>query len=432
VTIALRAVTVQAGQDPPLRLTLQQAITLALKNNVSVLTTRADVDEAAATRERRFSALLPHVTADALANRQNRNLAAAGLTIPNIPTVVGPYSYMDFRLSANEPLIDRQAYHEWKSSAKAEDSAALTNQDTRDLVVRQAAGLYLACETAAAEVEASTARVVRSDALLRLARDQRDQQLATGVDVVRAQVQFARDRQNALVAQNTYQTSLLSLARFLGLDLGLPIELTERLQLRHVDIPPIEEARRSALATRADYQAFVKEREGLDEQREAARARRLPKLAVSGDYGALGSFGSLPAIGEVQATLSITLFDRDRVGELQETRARIQRLDQQMADLARGIEQELRTAILDLESTEEQVDVTEAALDLATRELAMTEDRFRNGVSDNIEVVTAQDALARALDDRIGALARHADARMALARALGGTEQSYVRFLGEP
>ncbi len=88
--------------------------------------------------------------------------------------------------------------------------------------------------------------------------------------------------------------------------------------------------------------------------------------------------------------------------------------------------------MLDLESTENQVTVTEAALTWRERELSLAQDRFRNGVTDNIEVVTAQASLASAQDDRIMALAQHADAGMALVRSLGGTEKIYQTYLGEP
>jgi outer membrane protein TolC len=106
-------------------------------------------------------------------------------------------------------------------------------------------------------------------------------------------------------------------------------------------------------------------------------------------------------------------------------------LKAQTDDLARGIEQDLRKAILDIHSTEQQVSVTQAGLDLAKRELTLAEDRFRNGVTDNIEVVTAQDAVASAQDDRIAAIAQNADARAALARALGATEKNYQTYLGQ-
>jgi outer membrane protein TolC len=417
-------------QQAPIRLTLTDAITLALKHNLSVLVSGSQVDESLGTQERRLALLLPHVNGDALTNRKNNNLSIAGISVPGVPNVVGPFSYYDFRVSGSQTLIDRQAYHGWKASQKQELAAKFDYQDTRDLVIREAAGFYLDSESAAAEMQAAESRVTTSETLERLAKDQHAQGLATGVDVARAEVQLARDRQNLLVAQNAYQTSLLVLARFLGLDPGTPIELAEQLQFSHVEIPSIGQALVAALESRSDYRALIAERESIVEQRKASRARYWPTLSLSGDYGALGrNFGSIPGIGEIQAVLSVSLFDRDRSGEAKEFAARQQSLDDQIADLARGIEEDIRKAILDLESTEQQVSVTQAALNLAQQELKLAEDRFRSGVTDNIEVVTAQDAVSAAEDEHIGALARHADARAALARALGATEQSYPNYL---
>jgi outer membrane protein TolC len=422
-----------AQQAIPQRLTLKEAIGLALKKNLSVRVADTEVDELEGTRERRRASLLPRVSGDSLANRQNIYLGAMGISVPIIPSVVGPFAHYDFRLAANQALIDRQAYHNWKASEKQAQAAKLSYQDMRDLVVREAAGLYLDAQAASAEVEAAESRVTTSQTLEKLARDQHDQGLATAVDVVRAQVQLARDRQNLLVAHDTYQTSLLALARFLGLSPGTPLELAERLQFHRVPAPGVGQALHTALEARSDYRSLFTQRESLIEQQKASRARYLPKLSINGDYGPQWrTFGSVAGIGEIQGTLTFTLFDRDRNGEQKELESRLQRLSEQIDDLARGIEQDLRKALLDLDSTENQVTVTEAALHLAERELTLAQDRFRNGVTDNIEVVTAQDALASAQDDRIMALARHADAGMALARALGSTENTFQTYLGEP
>jgi outer membrane protein TolC len=424
---------VGAQQAIPQRLTLQEAIGLALKKNLSVRVAGTEVDESEGARERRRASLLPHVSGDALANRQNIYLGAIGISVPIIPSVVGPFAHYDFRLAANQALIDRQAYHNWKASEKQAQAAKLSYQDTRDLVVREAAGLYLDAQAAAAEVEAAESRVATSQTLEKLARDQHDQGMATAVDVVRAQVQLARDRQSLLVARDAYQTSLLALARFLGLSPGTPLELAERLEFHRVPEPEIAQALHAALEARSDYRSLFTQRESLIEQQKASRARYLPKLSINGDYGPqLRTFSSVAGIGEIQGTLTFTLFDRDRNGEQKELESRVQRLSAQIDDLARGIEQDLRKALLDLHSTENQVAVTEAELNLAQRELTLAQDRFRNGVTDNIEVITAQDALASAQDDRIMALAQHADAGMALARALGATEQIFRTYLGKP
>ena len=432
IIVFMGCVAAAAAQQPnPLRLRLQDAIGLALKNNLSVRVGGARVTEAEGTRERQFATLLPHASGNSLANDQNRNLAILGVSVPGIPTVVGPFSYYDFRLSASETVINRQAYHNWKASRDEEQATKLDYQDARDLVIRQAAGLYLDAESALAEVQAAESRVTTSEALEKLAKDQHDQGLATAVDVVRSQVQLARDRQNLLVNQDNYQTSLLSLARFLGIQPGTPLELAEQLEFKHVEPLDLDQAVRAALEARADYRSLASQRESLVEQQKASHARYYPTLSLNGDYGPQGrNFGTMPGIGEIQATLSVTLFDRDRNGEQKQLASRLEQVNDQIEDLERGIGEEIRKAALDLDSTEQQVTVTQAALDLAQQELKLAEDRFRNGVTDNIEVITAQDTLAAAQDDRITALARHADALAALARALGATEQNYQRYLG--
>jgi outer membrane protein TolC len=424
---------VDAQQAGPRRLTLRDAIGLALKQNLNVLVANTQVEQLEGTRARRLASLLPHASGDALANRQNIDLAALGISFPQVPTVVPAFTHYDFRIAASQSVIDRHAYHNWKASEKQEEAARLDYQDTRDLVIREAAGLYLDSQASAAEVEAAESRVTTSQALANLARDQHAQGLATAVDEVRAQVQLARDQQNLLVARDTYQTSLFALAHFLGLSPGEPLELAESLKFHHVESAKVEPALHTALEARSDYAALRKQRDSLVEQLKASRARYYPTVSVNGDYGAIGrGFNSMAGTGEIQGTLTVTLFDRDRSGEKTELQSQVKRLDAQIDDLNREIEQELRKAMLDLESSENQVTVTEAALHLAERELTLAQDRFRNGVTDNIEVVTAQASLASAQDDRITALARHADAVMALARSLGGTEKIYQNYLAEP
>jgi outer membrane protein TolC len=423
--------TCVSAQDTSQPLTLTDAIDLELKQNVDVRVSATQINEAEGARTRSLAALLPHASAASLANLLKNNLSIEGLSFPGIPTAVGPFAYYDFRISASQAVIDRQALHNWKASARQEEATRLSYQDTRDLIVRDAAGFYLQSETATVEVEAAQSRVETSRVLEKLAGDQHDQGLATAIDVVRSQVQLARDQQTVLVGQDNYQTSLLVLARFRGLNPGTSLVLAEKLEFRHIDAPDIEQALPATLRARDDYRSLMSQQQSLIEQEKASHARYLPTLTVNGNYGTAGrNCGAMPATGGIEGILSVTIFDRDRSGEKQELESRADRLKAQTDDLARGIEQNLRKAILDVHPTEQQVSVTQALLDLAQHELTLAEDRFCNGVTDNIKVVTAQDALASAQDDQIAAIAQNADARAALARSLGATEKNYQTYLG--
>jgi outer membrane protein TolC len=304
-------------------------------------------------------------------------------------------------------------------------------QDARDQVIRQVAGLYLNAESSAALAEAAKARVDTAQALYQLALDQRNAGVATGIDVLRAQVQLQQERQSLVEAKNSAEETKLVLARNIGLAPGTPIDLAEQLSAIDVTAPTPEEALQKALNGRPDYQALQKQREALNEQMRASKARFYPRLSANANYGGIGrTLSAMTGTGLAQLSLSFTVFDRDRQGEQQEIAARMDRLERQATDLKLGIDQDIRQALLRLNSATEEVSVATAGLDLAQKELDLAKVRFQNGVTNNVEVVNAQDSLARAQQNQIIALTRHADARIALARATGNTESTYEQYLG--
>jgi len=413
---------ISAAQElTPYRLTLRDAIQKALQANLNVLVADTRVEEAEGTRMRRLSAaLLPQVRAQSYANLQNRSLSAFGISLPGVPAVVGPFSNYDFRFYAEENIVDLQSYRGWKASERALDAGKMDYQDARDLIIRAVASLYLNAQSAAARVDAAQSRVTDSDVLYKLAKDKHDAGTATGVDVLRSQVQLANDKQALLVAQNQYKQSLLALARNLGMRPSTPLELAEPLRYQPLVQPQAESLVPSALLARPDYLSLASQRQGLVEQQRASRARYYPKLSVNGNYGELGrSIGGVQGIGIIQGQIDFTVFDRDRSGEAQELASRVKRI-------------EIRDALLNLESAAEQVAVAKEGQDLAERELELAQDRFQSGTTNNVEVVTAQDELARAQENYILAVSSHADAKFALARAVGDTENNIGQYLKNP
>ena len=423
-----------AAQQAPERLTLEDAIQRGLQANLNVLVAGTRVDELQGTRQRRLAAaLLPRASAQAYANVQNRNLRAFGISVPGIPNVVGPFSNYDFTFYAQQNVVDLESYRTWKASEIALDAGKMDEQDARDLIVRAIAGLYLNAQSANARVAAAQSRVTDSDTLYQLAKDKHDAGTATGVDVLRAQVQLANDRQALLEAANQYQQSLLLLARNLGMSSGTPLELAEPLRYEALAETRPETLLPAALLARADYLSLLRQRDGLIEQQRANRARFYPKLSVNGNIGELGrSIGGVQTTGAIQGQIDFTIFDRDREGEAQEFASRVARIDDQIADLRRGVDEDIREALLNLDSATQQVTVAAEGQNLAGRELQLAQDRFRAGAANNVEVVTAQDELARAEENYILAVSTHVDAKFALARALGDTEKNIERFEGSP
>jgi len=416
--------------QPPQRLTLHDAIQQALAANLNGRLASARIDEAEGTRLRRLSAaVLPQVNAQTYANLQNRDLRAFGISLPGMPEVVGPFSNYDFRIYAQQNLYDPVGRHALKSSERAVDADKLDYRDARDMIVRLIAALYLNAESASARSSAASSRVNDSDELYKLARDKHDAGTATGVDVLRAQVQLANDKQALLVAQNQYKQSLLALQRAMGSTPGEPLELAESLHFTALKPDKEDSLIQSALAARADYLSLASQRQSLVEQQLSNKARSYPKLSLNGNYGAIGrSIGGVQGTGLIQGQIDFTLYNHDREGEAQEVASRIHSIDEQIADLRRGIAEDVREALLNLDSAAEQVAVAQEGEQLARRELELSQDRFKEGTANNVEVVTAQDELARAEENTILAISSHMDATFALARSLGDTEMNMDRF----
>jgi len=205
------------------------------------------------------------------------------------------------------------------------------------------------------------------------------------------------------------------------------------LRYQSLDQPVPDVLVTAALTSRADYQSLISLRTTIIEQQRANRARFYPKVSINGNIGELGrSIGGVDTTGLIQGQIDFTIFDRDREGEAQQLAARLRRIDDQVEDLRRGVDEDIRASLLNLDSAAQQVQVAVEGQELAKRELQEAQDRFQAGTANNVEVVTAQDELARAEENYILAVSSHVDAKCALARALGDTEKNIVKFAGNP
>ncbi|HEX8925572.1 MAG TPA: TolC family protein [Terriglobales bacterium] len=435
--LALIPLIATAQPNDPLRLTLDDAIRRGLQHNLGALVAEARVDEAEGTLARRQALLFPRATFDTPITEQTRNLRAMGIDLklpagfPQLPEVVGPFTTYEFRVGASGPIIDRELVHVKRAAERQVTSAKRDYQQARNDVVRQIATLYLSAQSAQAQVTSADAQVRTAEALHNLAVAQRSEGVATGIDVVRAQVRLSRQRQALVTTRNTAQSTLLVLARNLGLPPSTNIALSEVLQKSTLPAPSLESAMQTSLGARSDYQSLLAQREAVREQQKASRARFLPRLLASGQFEGIGrSMYTIRGVGQAQASLQFTIFDRDRQGEAKELAARANRLEKQLADLQLGVEQQIRQAVLNLNSAAEEVAVAEDTVHLAERELDLAKVRFESGVTNNVEVVDAQDALAAAEQSLIIALTHDSQSRIDLAYAMGNTEQNYQQFLG--
>lgn len=415
-----------------LQLSLDDAIQRGLKNNLGVLERETSSRITRAERIRALSALLPSVTGSVSENVQQTNIAVFGFRFPGIPQIIGPFGYSDARASAEIRLLDWAARKNAQAAAQNVRVSDLSVQDARDLVVQGVANAYLTIISDGARVEATRSEVTTAQALYERARDQHAAGVSPAIDELRAQVELKSRQQQLLANENQLAKDKLTLSQVIGMPASQAFELSDTAPYAPLEGLTPEQSVDRAHQSRADYQSAMAQLRSAEISRQAAMAERYPTLSVNGNYGVDGvNPGQLHGTFVFAGAVKFNIFDGGRIrADVVQNDAVIQQRKDEIADLERRIDVEVRSALLDLKSAADQVAVAQSNLDLANQTLTQARDRFAAGVTDNIEVVQAQDALANAQENLISSLYAHNLAKVALARAVGMTETNLKQYMG--
>jgi outer membrane protein TolC len=418
-----------------MQLSLQDAISLGLKHNLGLLLSTADTLAARGERWQALSALLPHVSAAPYVAESKINLAEVGLgnaaaNVFHISPAVGPFSYFDARASVNQTLFDWKSISSARAAGATVKSADYTMQNANDLVVLTVGYAYFQAVADEARIATNQAQVETAQALFDQATDQVHAGTAADIDALRSKVELQTRQQQLIEAKNDFAIQKITVARVIGLAPSQDFDLTDKSPYAPPEVMAIDDVLRQAYASRSDYRAATADLRAAELSRKAAVAGYFPSLSFDGDYGTGGAHPSdATRVYDVRGTLSIPIFTGNRVhGDIQQADARLQQVHEQLDNLRAQIEADVRTALLNLESSAEQVKVARSNIDLADQTLTQSRDRFNSGVTDTVEVVQSQEAVASANEQYISSLYKYNFAKISLIRALGAGEQGVKQY----
>jgi outer membrane protein TolC len=415
----------------PLQLSLREAIRRGLQYNLGVLSNRDIADTARAERRRTLSTLLPNLSVGAMQTSQQIDLVAFGFSVPGFPAIVGPFGYQNIRAYLQQTIYDRTSLKNLKSATESQKAAALTAEDARNLVVQAVSNAYLGIISDAARVDAIQAELTLAQALFDRATDQKKAGTVAGIDVLRAEVELRTEQQRLLAQKNQVEKDKLVLARAIGLPAGQQFSLTDLLPFTPL-ATALDDLLKQAYDHRADFRAAQATVRAAEYATEAARAEHYwPSVVVSADYGDIGStIVNSHGTYSLLAGVRFPIYAGGRVHtDIDQAEVVLRNKKNALEDLRGRIDFEVRGAMLDLQSAADQVAVARTNVDLATETLVQARDRFGAGVTDNIEVVQAQQLLASANENYIASLNAHNGAKIALATALGVAEEGVPQYL---
>ena len=428
----LGGVPTGAASPTALSLSLEDAVARGLRQNLGGLLSSDAVSGARGERWQALSALLPNVTtATSFGVRQNDLKAVIGINVPGHPPIIGPFGVFDTRAYLNQSVFDWGSIERARSSAAQVKSAQYSYKNARELIVLVVVSNYLLVIDDQSQVDSALAQRDTAKVLLEQTTDQKKAGLAAAVDVLRSDVELQAREQRLIVARNNLAKQKLVLARAIGLPAGQTFEITTNIAYQPLTTPTVDEVLQQAYTTRADYKSQTEQVRSAELQKKAASAERYPTLSAAADYGATGtnptsSHGTVDAAG----ILRFPIFEGGRIhGDNLEADSLLASAKQRLEDVRASIDQEVRDAFLDLQDAAQEVSVEKHAVQLATETLEQSRDRFTSGVTDNIEVVQAQESLADANDAYIASLYSYNVAKISLARAMGVAESNYALYL---
>jgi len=308
-------------------------------------------------------------------------------------------------------------------------AAELSAQDARDMVVLTVGNAYMTVLADEGLVTSYEAQVATSKVSLDQANANHDAGTAPKIDVLRAQVDYQTQQQGLIVAQNRLEKDKLALARAIGLPLEQQFNLTDAQPYAPFDHLDVDAMIKQAHTNRKDLAAMVEQTAAAQEQRRAATADRYPTITANADYGDIGvNVRHSHGTGDAQGTLSAPVFKEFALrGEAQIAQSQLDTQKAQTSDLNAQVDADVRDALLDIEATQKQLEVARSSVDLAKEALSEAQERYTDGVSDNLAVSEAQQSVAQANNQYVISLYRNDVAKLNLARALGAG-QDYSRF----
>lgn len=422
-------VSTAMGSQPSERLTLDEAIQIALRNNRAVQISARTLDKSRSAVREATGAALPQIQGTATYVRFDR-VATARFGLQ--PIRLGNIENRTARITLTQVIdINGLIQIAIRAASTALTISELDYERTRNDTILQVTQAYQGVARAEEFVRVAEEALKNAQERLRLIRAQVDAGVAAQFDLLRAETAVAQAEQALLNTRNQRELAVAALNNLLGRDLNTPVQVVKPTAL-----PPLQEAALDTLT----QQAYANRPEIL----AAERGVQLAQLNIRNAQR--GNLPSLILTGQADFNLNTSPFNPRResytgtvvlsvpIWDSGITRARVTqaRDDVEIAQLRlqqakEGVALEVRQAYLNLQDAQKRLAVAQKGLEQATEALRLARVRFEAGVSPQLEISDAELAFTQAQTNFVNAQFDYLDAYAALQRAIGVIGKRYAQ-----
>jgi outer membrane protein TolC len=417
--------------DEEIKLTLEDAVARGLKFNLGLIDSQQADAQVRAQREHAFAELLPQISGRAEQTYQQLSYKKLNIKLPGASPTSGGFGYSEVAIRADAPLLNIRLFESYKQQRAAEAASLLSTKDARDVVVFAVGAAYFQVVASQARLQTARAALASAQELSRQVEDQYKAEVSPEIDALRAKVELSTAEQRLVDATNDLEKDKLTLDRVTG----IPLAQRWSVSGGYGYVPSLDLGSDQNITGTSRYDVASARQEVTAAKLgvKVARAERLPEIEFGGSYGGGGlNPANYNQIYSVQGSLTVPIFTSGRIrSDVHAAEAVLVQRKAEYRDLEGRAEYDVRTSRLDAQSSESAVKVAQANVKLAEKALEQSEDRYRSGVTNYLEVLEAQEARVAADENYIASLFSYNVAKISLARAFGSAETRLTTFFGE-
>ncbi|MEH2305738.1 TolC family protein [Nostoc sp.] len=402
-------VTLQGNQP----ITLAQALELARRNNHDLQVSILELERNRAALREAQAALLPTLGISADITRSQSASSQLSSKLQEQQTGISSPDEASTSFSGQAQL----SYNIYTSgrvqaSVRAAEEQVRFNElavETQSETIRlNVATDYYNLQQADEQVRIAQSAVQNSEASLRDAEALERAGVGTRFDVLRSQVNLANAQQDLTNARSQQAISRRQLATRISLPQGINISAADPVQLAGLWNPTLEQSIVLAYQNRPELQQQLAQRNISEQQRRQALAELGPQVSLVGSYNLLDQFNDSVSVTDgyslgVRAT--INLYDGGAArARAAQSRVNIAIAETQFAEQRNQIRFQVEQAYSTQQSSLENVQTSNTALEQAREALRLARLRFQAGVGTQTDVINSENDLTRAEGNRVTAI----------------------------
>ncbi len=415
-------------------LSLRAAVALALRANLGFVDSEQEYKQSRAARIRALSLLLPQIRITSTEDYRNIIADSLGFQKLGEPQAIPAFNYQTAHVEYQQDLLDVRALYDVRAEAKEVEASKAAMSDAENIVVLASLSSYLLAAASQTRLETSKAELATAVTAESLLQSRVKHELSPEIDEIRAHVAMRSAELRVTLATTTLETDKLSLTRIIGLPAAQEFTLTDGLTFHEAPVIQLPELLSKAADMRQDLKAAKMRLQAAEQTLKAQQAQHLPTINVRASAGETGvTYGGALRDYEVEGRISLPIFTGRRIeSDIFNAKAVLARRKAEAADTQARTVYDVRAALLDLAAASASVQVSTENRALALQGLKQARDRFDAGVTNVVDLIQAQQAVAEAADNQVASVYAHDLAKLMLIRATGTAKQDYLKYLGAP